>query len=103
MKEKAFLKLGCWGYEKEGMVLCKGIENDILDLTKNTEKNIEITKFLNDNYQLVRKPLLNNVHTALFKIQDRYGPFDERHFRSIEEFCILHKKCGQYLKIEWEE
>lgn len=103
MEEHAFLKLGCWGYEKEGLILCHGVENDILDLTKNTEKNLEITKLLNDNYQLVRKPLLSNVHTALFKIQDRYDAFDKKYFRSIEELCILHKKCGLYLKIEWKE
>ena len=101
--EQAFLKLGCWGYEKEGLTLCHGVENDILNLTKSTEKNIEITEFLNNNYQLVEKPLRANIHTCLFKIQDRYGPFEERHFKAIEEFCISHKFCGLYLKIEWEE
>ena len=100
---KAFLKLGCFGVEREDFVLCGGVENDILDLTKNTETNLEITQFLNDNYQLVRKPLYANIHTALYKIQDRYGPFDEKFFRFLEEFCILHKKCGLYLKIDWED
>lgn len=100
---KRFLKLGCWGYKREGLVVCQGVENTVLDLTKSTENNLDVIKLLDDNYKLVRKPLYSNIHTALFKIQDRYGPFNEIYFRVIEEFCILHKKCGQYLKIEWED
>lgn len=94
------LKLGCWGYSKENFIFCHGTENIIFDLTKNIEKNLEITKFLDENYQLIRKPLLSNVHTVLYKIQDKFGAFEEKYFRTLEEFCILHKKCGLFLKIE---
>jgi len=46
---KVILVLGCWGNQNNGLCLCSGIENEILDLTLKTERNKEIVDYLDIN------------------------------------------------------
>jgi hypothetical protein len=102
---KITLILGCWGREKEGFVSCPSISNEILDLTKNSSRNIQIKDYLDSYFKLFDRPLYNNVHTAIWNIQDKFSEkgdpvFPEIKFRYIEEFCINHSKCGLFLRLE---
>ena len=102
---KIILTLGCWGREKDGFISCSGAENKILDLTNRTKKNIEIENMLDFTYKLFDKPLYNNIHTALWNIQEKFSDiegqvFNKELFKLIEEFCIAHSKCGVFLKLE---
>lgn len=104
---KLLLKLGCWGRQKDSFMMCSAIENTILDLSKNTELNVEVAEFLDKAYNLTTKPLYNNVHTALWRVQDDFGTigkplFKPDFYKQIEEFCVAHAKCGLYLKLELE-
>ena len=58
-----------------GIALCLGCENEILDLSNNTERNIAIADYLDSNYGLFDRPLYNNVHTAVFNIQEKGSIF----------------------------
>lgn len=102
------LILGCWGREKDNFSSCSGTKNVILDITKNTEKNVLIAEFLDKVYGLFDKPLYSNVHTALWSLQDKFSEigkpiFPVNLFKQIEEFCILHKKCGVYLRLNVQD
>ena len=104
---KIILLLGCWGRTENGFTICKGISNKILDITKKEKTNIEIADFLDSSYHLFDRPLYNNVHTALFKIQENFSTkirplFDKKLYQLMEEFCIAHRKCGLYLRLDME-
>lgn len=105
---KLYLILGCWGRDEEGFKSCSSIQNKILELTNQTERNREIIDFLDDNYKLIDKPLYSNVHTVLFSVQDTFSHkgkpvFDKVLFHKIEDFCQTHRKCGLFLRLSLEE
>jgi len=98
------LYLGCWGRKDEGLVLCSGISNPILDITDATEMNAEIVNYLDKNLQMFDRPLYNNVHTAVFNIQSKFSMagnpvFKDKYFKLLEQFCIQHKSCGLFLRL----
>jgi hypothetical protein len=102
---RLILNLGCWGREDLGFTSCSAVVNPILDLTLNSKRNTDIADYLDKVYGLFDKPLYNNVHTALWNIQDKFSSkgdlvFNEKVFKLIEAFCIEHKKCGVYLKLD---
>jgi len=102
---KVILMLGCWGREDFGLKKCSGVENEILDITKNSERNVEMAQYLDSHYKLFDKPLYSNIHTAIFNLQDKFSikgkpVFEEKFFKMIEEFCIMHRKCGLYLRLD---
>jgi hypothetical protein len=102
------LILGCWGRSHMDFIMCPSVMNEIIDLTKNNNVNIEIKNYLDNDFKLFDKPLYNNVHTCIWNIQNKFGEkgkpiFQEILFRYIEEFCINHSKCGLYLKLKLEE
>ncbi len=105
---KIVLILGCWGREREGFVACPSISNEILDLTKNSQRNVKIKDYLDSHFKLFDRPLYNNVHTAVWNVQEKFSEkgnpvIPEVKFRYIEEFCIEHAKCGLYLRLELKE
>lgn len=105
---RVFLVLGCWGREYDGFKICGGVSNSILDITKNSERNVAIAQYLDSHFKLFDKPLYNNVHTAIWNIQDKFSTkgkpvFQDIVFRSMEEFCVVHSKCGLFLRLELEE
>jgi len=105
---KVILVLGCWGNQNNGLCLCSGIENEILDLTLKTERNKEIVDYLDINFKICDRPLYNNIHTAIWNIQEKFSEkgnnvFKEPYFKSLEEFCIFHAKCGLFLRLEIKE
>jgi hypothetical protein len=88
--------------------MCRGAESEILDLTAGTETNIAMANHLDSVYHLFDKPLRNNVHTALYSLQDKFSQkgrpvFQEEHYRHLEEFCVMHAKCGLFLRLKLEE
>lgn len=102
------LCIGCWGRIEEEFCSCSGINNKILDLSKDTDRNIQIANYLDTIYRLFDKPLYNNVHTAVWNIQEKFSEkgkpvFKETLFKRIEDFCIMHAKCGIYLRLELKE
>ena len=102
---KLILNLGCWGRFHNKFCLCKGVENEIIDLTARSTRNIEIENMLDEVYNLFDKPLYNNIHTEIWNIQEKFSEvgnpvFDKKLFKEIEDFCILHSKCGLYLRLE---
>lgn len=99
------LILGCWGRELDGLTICSGVSNRLLNIAPPTEKNKKIADILDGTYGLFDKPLYNNIHTALFSIQDKVSElnnpvFKPKYYKAIEEFCLHHRKCGLYLKLE---
>lgn len=104
---KLTLLLGCWGRTEERFCSCKGIENEILDLSRPLEVNLQICDYL-DTFKMFDKPLYTNIHTIIFNIQNNFSDvnkaiFKENVYKQIEEFCINHKKCGLYLRLELKE
>ena len=102
------LEIGCWGRTEENFCTCSGVSNEILDLSKNTGRNVEIIDYLDKTYKLFDRPLYNNVHTAVWNIQEKFSEkinpvFKEALFKRIENFCLLHAKCGLYLRLKLEE
>lgn len=102
---KIMLALGCWGREDEGFCSCSGVKNYILDLSKHSERNKAIANYLDSNFRMFDKPLYNNVHTAIWNVQDKFSEkgkpvFTESMFKRMEEFCLKHAKCGLYLRLE---
>lgn len=102
---KIVLVLGCWGRKDNGFVSCKGVTNNILDLTKSSERNRSIKDYLDRCYQLFDKPLYNNVHTAIYNINEKFSTvvdkvFPDTLYQHMEAFCLDHKRCGTFLRLE---
>jgi len=105
---KIVLILGCWGRERDGFISCSGISNEILDLTKNSSINVKIKDYLDSNFRLFDRPLYNNVHTAIWNVQDKFSEIGKPviqkiKFKYMEEFCVDHARCGLYLRLELKE
>jgi len=105
---KIALILGCWGRDKEGFISCPGITNEILDLTKNSSRNVKIKDYLDSHFRIFDRPLYNNVHTAVYNVQEKFSEkgdpvISQIKFRYIEEFCANHNRCGLFLRLELKE
>lgn len=101
---RVVLVFGCHGRKHGNFQVCGGVENEILDLSTDTDINRKIAEFLDSVYHLFDRPLYSNVHTALFKIQNNFSEtsqsiFTEERFRQMEEFCTIHAKCGLFLRL----
>lgn len=102
---RVILVLGCWGRTNEGFSICNGVSNAVLDLTLNSERNVAISEYLDSHHGLFDRPLYNGVHSAVFNIQEKFSlkgkpVFSTTVFRWMEEFCVMHAKCGLYLRLE---
>ena len=102
---KVFLVLGCNGRKVDGFVSCLRIENRILQITPYLEQAEEMVQYLNA-LGLFEKTMenYNAVRNVLFRIQDKYYQnmkpiWNEKYFRMLEQFTIVHKDCGIYLNI----
>ncbi len=105
INEKIILVFGCWGREEEGFYSCSGTKNTILDLSKQSDRNRAILDYLDSNFRMFDKPLYNNVHTAIWNVQDKFSEkgkpvFKDTIFKRMEEFCTIHAKCGLFLRLE---
>lgn len=105
---KLYLVLGCWGRDHDGFAMCHGAQNRILDLTADTERNTAIKNHLDSHCHLYDRPLYKNVHTALYTLQGQFGErgrpvFSDGLFKMIEGFCLMHVKCGTFMRLEMEE
>lgn len=105
---KITLNLGCRGRKYDNFTMCNGIINEILDITPQTQKNVELSDYLDKVYQLFDKPLNNNIHTALYNIQEKFSEkgkpiFNSERYKKLEEFCVLHAKCGLFLRLRLED
>jgi len=105
---KLHLVLGCWGREHEGFTVCHGAQNKVLDLTAQTERNTAIADHLDSHCYLYDRPLYRNVHTALYTLQGKFSEngkpiFNKTLFKLIEHFCLMHAKCGTFLRLEMKE
>ncbi len=105
---RVYLILGCFGRNDNGFVTCNSIENKILEVSPSLERIDEFLAYI-DFLQLPARPLsdYNAIRRALFKIQDKFYQnikpiWSERYFRLIENFTLIHKSCGIYLKIIYE-
>lgn len=101
-----YLVLGCYGRNDDGFVSCCSVENKILKLDENIQDLPEILTYLKD-LRLYEKPLMdyNAVRRVIFNFQDRYYQralpiWPENKFKFIENFTLMHKMCGLYLKLE---
>jgi hypothetical protein len=105
---RVVLVFGCWGREKDGFVSCGGVTNDILDITAGSERNTAIAEYLDSHFSMFDRPLYNNVHTVLWNLQEKFGVkgnpvFEEKKFKRMEEFCMDHRKCGLFLRLDIRE
>ena len=91
---KIILVLGCWGRVEDDFTTCGSVSNQILNLTKDSSRNADISTYLDSNFKLFDKPIYSNIHTAIWNIQEKFSirgkpVFDERVFRRMEEFCVV--------------
>jgi len=105
---KVCLVLGCWGRKHDDFQVCRGVENEVLDITDHTERNTAIAKHLDEVYHLYDRPLYTNVHTALFSLQENFSQrgkpvFPKEYFEHMEGFCVIHAKCGLFLRLRLKE
>jgi len=103
---KALLSLGCYGRQDYGFVSCNSIENVVLEITPKFEE-IKDFLFYMKSLGLMEKKLndYNAVRKVLFNIQDRYyqnynTAWTSDYFRLMENFTLVHRSCGIYLKFE---
>jgi len=105
---KIVLVLGCWGRKHGEFQMCSGVENEILDISDSTERNAAISKHIDEVYHLFDRPMYNNVHTALFGIQENFSQVGKPVFKAelyaqLEAFCATHSKCGLFLRLKLKE
>jgi len=87
--------------------MCPGIQNRILELTTQSERNTAISDHLDSHCHLYDKPLYTNVHTALYTLQNQFSRqgnpvFPKDLFKLMETFCLMHAKCGVFMRLEME-
>ena len=102
---KLYLVLGCFGRKDDDFSTCNSVENIILEIKPNLEDIDRILYYL-ESLQLSKRPLMdyNAVRRALFYIQDNFYQnlkpiWSDKYFRILENFTILHKSCGIYLRL----
>lgn len=105
---KVYLVLGCNGRSLDGFVFCSKAESRILQITPHLEKAKEMVQYLKalNLFEVTMKDY-NAVRNSIFRIQDNYYQklkpiWNEKYFRMLEQFTIMHKECGIFLKIEVE-
>jgi len=99
------LILGCWGEITDGFTMCPGTSNIILDLSSKSKRVLEVIDYL-DGIGLFDKYISENVHTIIWNIQNNFSDvnhkiFNPKLFQKIERFCINHKKCGLFLRLDF--
>lgn len=67
-----------------------------------------VADHLDSVYHLFDRPLYSNVHTALYSLQERLARdgrtvFPGEQYRRLETFCVMHAKCGLFLRLRLEE
>ena len=89
---RLLLVLGCWGRTNDGLIVCGGVANDVLDITAPSDRNVSIADYLDTNFHMLKKPLYGNAHNVIYNIQEKFGEvgapvFPEAYYRRLEEFC----------------
>jgi len=107
-ESKLHLILGCWGRIDGDFTSCKSVFNPILRLDESLESYVELIKYLK-GLRLFEQKLTNYnaVRGALFTIKNKYprlghvDVWDDKKFRLIENFTIVHKFCGLYMDLDF--
>ena len=100
------LLLGCFGYQEEGFVSCKGCENCILVIEPALEGYSEILDYL-DHCRLFDKALFEyNSINAFIKRMSQFDQvaknrrlWSEKQCRMFNKFLVDHRICGIYAKL----
>lgn len=100
MAFEAYLILGCAGLRVNDMIICRGTENIVLDLS-----NIETPHKLMDFFDFTCK-LFDNVESDWNKIiniiktlRNTFNLIDDNKWDTIQIWVMQHKKCGAFLRL----
>ena len=99
------LVLGCFGRKDNNFCTCTPTENIILKINPNLEKIRDLIFYLK-SLGLFELPItnINVVRRAVFYIQDNFYQvfkpiWAKDYFTLLENFILMHKNCGVYLKL----
>lgn len=104
-----YLILGCHGLKEEDLICCPALENNILIINQNLNGYINLIDYL-DTVGLFDKPVLdiNSLRHIIRNIYDSFDQFNkkiwsEHKYAVIQQLIHNHKKCGLYLRLDFEE
>ena len=100
---KAVILLGCDGRQDNGFVLCRGVNNIVLNLDKRqySENYAQLSEYIEKVAKLFNGPCCatNIIVNALYKFYE-LGFLNELQYKYITLFVQMHKTCGLVLKLE---
>ena len=103
---KAFVILGCEGYQQKEFHFCYKVENVVLDLEKieGSEGYFNLIQYLDSVVKLFEQPCGKQslVTSATYKFYEM-GYIDDKMQQHIAHFYDMHKRCNLILKILLKE
>jgi len=104
---KIQLLLGCFGYQENGFVSCRGCENCILLIDSQTDQYKVMMDYL-DSCRLFDKALFeyNSINGFIRNMQAKFDQasrdrtlWNEKEYRLFQKFIAEHRSCGLYVKL----
>lgn len=95
------LILGCHGWKNFGFTMCRGTQNEILNLDQLGDQTELVLEYLDKHCKLYdsvsndHNKVLNAVHFVL-----KFQFIPEHMKKQIYEYIAMHKHCGCYLFIK---
>lgn len=97
----AHLVLGCNGYRRFGISMCRGTTNQIVDLRKLGPDSEEILAHLDNHFKLFDKvnEELNQINNIIGFL-NRYGVVNRHLDPVLRDYITMHRGCGLYMFID---
>ncbi len=97
------LVLNCGGHKHNGLTMCSGTCNVLLDFNRHFEP-LELSKimdFLDFACGLFDHPMgdWNKVTNTLKILRDRFSLLDDKMWEALHRWLPQHKRCGAFLKL----
>lgn len=97
----AKLILGCHGWKNFGYTMCKGTQNELVDLDRLGDKSEPVLEYLDSHCKLYDSVVTDHnkvVNAVQFIIKYQLVP--EHVKKLIYEYIAMHKHCECYLFIK---
>jgi hypothetical protein len=103
---KAYLVLGCNGLKHGEFVICKSVQNPIIDLEQISEDLYNtLLNFFDSACELFDSPIndYNKCVNTLSLLYRNYNAYDKNILNNIQSFIRIHKDCGIWIALILKE
>ena len=106
-KDSFSLVLNCGHWEYNGLVMCAGTENVLVDFSKlfGKEEHNEIMDFLDHTCGFFDQPMSdwNQIINTIKHLRDKFSLIDEVMWQGLYVWLPQHKRCGACLRLVFND